>query len=68
LALLTYFDSKLTSETINHFRHVGGTPWTGDQPAAMPLPPQDSKGKGKVVPLLFLTEHHAIKVYWGMEV
>jgi hypothetical protein len=24
--------------------------------------------KGKVVPLLFLTEHHAMKVYWGVEV
>jgi hypothetical protein len=22
------------------------------------------KGKGKVVPLLFLTEHHAMKAYW----
>jgi hypothetical protein len=25
------------------------------------------KGKGKVVPVLFLTEHHALKVYWGVE-
>jgi hypothetical protein len=23
------------------------------------------KGKGKVVPVLPLTEHHAMKVYWG---
>jgi hypothetical protein len=23
------------------------------------------KGKSKVVPVLFLTEHHAIKAYWG---
>jgi hypothetical protein len=23
------------------------------------------KGEGKVVPLLFLTEHHAMKAYWG---
>jgi hypothetical protein len=23
------------------------------------------KGKGKVVPVLFLTEHHAMKAYWG---
>jgi len=22
--------------------------------------------KGKVVPVLFLTEHHAIKAYWGV--
>jgi hypothetical protein len=22
-------------------------------------------GKGKVVPMLFLTEHHAMKAYWG---
>jgi hypothetical protein len=22
------------------------------------------KGKGKVVPVLFLTDHHAMKVYW----
>jgi hypothetical protein len=25
------------------------------------------KGKGKVVPLLFLTEHHAMKAYQGSE-
>jgi len=24
--------------------------------------------KGKVVPVLLLMEHHAMKVYWGMEV
>jgi len=24
-----------------------------------------SKGKGKVVPVLFLTEHHAMKAYCG---
>jgi len=24
-----------------------------------------NKGKGKVVPLLFLSEHHAMKAYWG---
>jgi hypothetical protein len=24
-----------------------------------------SKGNGKVVPVLFLTEHHAMEVYWG---
>jgi hypothetical protein len=23
------------------------------------------KGKGKVVPVLFLTQHHAMKAYWG---
>jgi hypothetical protein len=23
------------------------------------------KGKGKVVPLLFLTDHHAMKACWG---
>jgi hypothetical protein len=23
------------------------------------------KGKGKLVPVIFLTEHHAMKVYWG---
>jgi hypothetical protein len=23
------------------------------------------KGKGKVVPVLFLTQHHAKKAYWG---
>jgi len=23
------------------------------------------KGKGKVVPVLLLTEHHATKAYWG---
>jgi hypothetical protein len=26
------------------------------------------KGKGKVVPVLFLTEHHGMKAYWGVEV
>jgi hypothetical protein len=26
------------------------------------------KGKSKVVPALFLTEHHAMKAYWGVEV
>jgi hypothetical protein len=25
----------------------------------------DSLGKGKVDPVLFLTEHHAVKAYWG---
>jgi hypothetical protein len=30
------------------------------------LPPL--KVKGKVVPVLFLTEHHAMKAYWGVEV
>jgi hypothetical protein len=26
------------------------------------------KGKGKVVPVLPLTKHHAMKAYWGVEV
>jgi hypothetical protein len=26
------------------------------------------KGKDKVVPVLPLTEHHAMKAYWGVEV
>jgi hypothetical protein len=26
------------------------------------------KVKGKFVPVLFLTEHHAMKAYWGVEV
>jgi hypothetical protein len=26
------------------------------------------KSKGKVVPLLLLTEHNVMKAYWGMEV
>jgi hypothetical protein len=26
---------------------------------------QEEDVKGKVVPVLFLTEHHAIKAYWG---
>jgi hypothetical protein len=26
------------------------------------------EGSGKVVPVLFLTEHHAMKAYWGVEV
>jgi hypothetical protein len=24
-----------------------------------------SKGKGKIVPVIFLTEHHAMKAYWS---
>jgi hypothetical protein len=28
----------------------------------------NSKSKVKVVPALLLTEHHAIKAYWGVEV
>jgi hypothetical protein len=28
----------------------------------------ENKVKGKVVPLLFLTVHHAVKAYWGVEV
>jgi hypothetical protein len=27
-----------------------------------------AEGKGKVIPVLFLTEHHAMKAYWGVEV
>jgi hypothetical protein len=26
------------------------------------------KVKGKVVPVLLFTDHHAMKAYWGMEV
>jgi hypothetical protein len=26
------------------------------------------KGKGKVIPVLFLTDHYAIKAYWGVKV
>jgi hypothetical protein len=26
------------------------------------------KVKGKVVPVLYLTEHHAMEAYWGVEV
>jgi hypothetical protein len=29
---------------------------------------QIKKVKGKVVPVLPLTDHHAMKAYWGMEV
>jgi hypothetical protein len=25
----------------------------------------DIKGKGKVAPVIFFTEHHAMKAYWG---
>jgi hypothetical protein len=28
----------------------------------------EGKGKGVVVPVLPLTEHHAMKAYWGVEV
>jgi hypothetical protein len=26
-----------------------------------------SKGEGKGIPVLILTEHHAMKAYWGVE-
>jgi hypothetical protein len=26
---------------------------------------KDSKDKGKLIPVLFLTKHHAMKAYWG---
>jgi len=42
LAHLYLSDSELTFETINAFRYFGWTPWTGDQPIAMPLPTQDN--------------------------
>jgi len=29
------------------------------------LKTKQCRGKGKVVPVLLLTEHHAIKAYWG---
>jgi hypothetical protein len=28
----------------------------------------EGKGKGKVVPVLFLTEHDTMKAYWGVEI
>jgi len=39
---LTSFESESISETMNPFKYIGRTPWTGDQPIAKPLPPQDS--------------------------
>jgi hypothetical protein len=30
--------------------------------------PRSRHGKGKVVTVLFLTEHHTMKAYWGVEV
>jgi hypothetical protein len=32
------------------------------------IPPISVKDKGKVVPELFVTEHHAMKAYWGVKV
>jgi hypothetical protein len=32
---------------------------------ANPKIPERCKVKGKVVAVLFLTEHHAMKAYWG---
>jgi hypothetical protein len=29
---------------------------------------QLSKGKGKIVSVLILTEHYAMKAYWGVEI
>jgi hypothetical protein len=42
LALLARSDSKLTSETMNPYRHFSRTPWTGDRPIAMSLSTQYS--------------------------
>jgi hypothetical protein len=28
----------------------------------------DDRGKGKVVPVIFLTDNYAMKAYWGVEV
>jgi hypothetical protein len=42
LSTLACYDSKLTSETINLVRLLGGTPWTVDQPVARPLYTQES--------------------------
>jgi hypothetical protein len=33
-----------------------------------PIVKGKGKGKGKAVPVLILTEHHAMKAYWGVEV
>jgi hypothetical protein len=41
LGPLAFFDSELPSETMNTFRHSGGTPWTEDRSIARPLPTQD---------------------------
>jgi hypothetical protein len=27
----------------------------------------EGKGKGKIVPVIFITEHHAMKAYWGVQ-
>jgi hypothetical protein len=29
------------------------------------IPGRNKKAKGKIVPVLSLTEHHAMKAYWG---
>jgi hypothetical protein len=39
--------AHLTSEAINPFRNFGTTPWTGDQPIAIPLPTQNSTRQRK---------------------
>jgi len=39
---MVYSDSLLISETINPFRRVGRTAWTGDRPIGRPLPSHDS--------------------------
>jgi len=37
-------------------------------PAHKALSRGHAVSKGKVVPMLFLTEHYAMKAHWGMEV
>jgi hypothetical protein len=43
---------------------TSSTNWTGTSDVRL----NDGKVEGTVVPVLFLTEHHAIKVHWGMDV
>jgi len=42
LGPLACSDLELTSATMNRFRHLGRTPWTGDLPTAKPLPTQNN--------------------------
>jgi hypothetical protein len=65
-----YSFSPVLSATLGqHFK-----PEQAPFPFTMPLThftmllPNYVKRKGKVVPVLFLTEHHAMKAYWGVDV
>jgi hypothetical protein len=51
---------RINFETMNPFRRMRRSTWTGDQSISKPLPTQVN-----VKLSLCLTKHHAMKTYWG---